>query len=54
MDGLGGVSSSSSIYVLVCGGYCGGCAGHWGVVWCAALRIPGGMGVRSLFLLPSV
>ena len=52
MDGLGGVSSSSSIYVLVCGGHCGGCVGHCGVVWCAALGIPGGMGVH-LFLLPS-
>ena len=53
MDGLGGVSSSSSIYVLVCGGHCGGCAGHWGVVWCVALGIPEGDGGASLFLLPS-
>ena len=43
MDGFGGVLGGSSIYVMVCGGHCGGCAGHWEVVWCAALGIPGGM-----------
>ena len=44
VDDFGGVSGGSSIYVLVCGRRCGGCAGHWGDRLVCGPWDSGGMG----------
>ena len=50
VDDVGGVSACPPVWVSVCGGMWWVC-GAYGVVRCAALGIPRGMGVQFLSLL---